>query len=92
MDLTLANSESQAAVTEFLHGMIRRELRPPLSITSYGAFALGAGAALGRRPGYTGRGLRRWYGTQVAEMANMGTDRTAEANADERGRALTVRG
>ena len=37
LDLTLANNESQAAVTEFLHGMIRRGLRPPLTMTSVGA-------------------------------------------------------
>ena len=37
LDLTLANNESQAAVTEFLHGMIRRGLQAPLTMTSDGA-------------------------------------------------------
>ena len=37
LDLTLANNESQAAVTEFLQGMIRHGLRAPLTMTSDGA-------------------------------------------------------
>ena len=40
LDLNLTNSESQAAMTEFLHGMIRRGLRPPLTMTSDGASGL----------------------------------------------------